>query len=300
MSSMGFKMASAILVVAASTLFTYSSAVAVSNVTINDPTTGTLLGTQTISMNGSSDFTPTQDPLNAVSGCGIVANTAHPYTLLPFTVSVSGDYTFRVISTNPGLPDGVDSNPYSYGPWSTAFPPTGDLMMALYDSNINLATDPDEGVIGCNDDPADWDTEYNNAYDNVNNVGPAIYSQSGQHLSIKNPEFIVNNLAAGDYTILLTTWSSGFDSSSWTADGWGTQTAQFEFWGPTGGITSGIVQSNVGTTTSAQAELATTGTQTPNTVVSVSILLLTGFAMLLASNSAKIRNSFRLMLKKTD
>lgn len=267
-------------------------------VTVPDPTTGVLLGSQSITINGTQEFTPTSDPLGSIPDCGIVADdgnggsVAHAYSLLPFTVSTAGDYTFRVVSSSPSMPDGTDSDPYNYGPYSSVMPPTGDLMMALYNGSIDLANDSDLGVLGCNDDSVLAGQEYDN-YVNTNSANPAVYSQSGQYLNVKFPEFTVNNLPAGNYTILLTTWAGGYDMSSWQSQSFGNQTATFEFWGPQGGISSGIQANNQssqgGSQSNDQTQLANTGYPINNVGYGLAITIL-GFALFMFASKQMKKN----------
>lgn len=212
--------------------------------TIANPEGVSLLGTREVSMNGQSEFQPSSDPLGGVSGCTIQNGQTHVYGTISFSVTTAGNYTFRVVSSNPAMTPGSDSNPYKYAEYNTDsdsnyvlgsavnMPPTGDMMLALYTTAFDPAH-PDDNVLGCNDDSARMMAVYPLDYESSG----AIYSASNQYLNLKFPEFSVSDLAVGDYTILLTTWSDAYSASSWASKNFGTQSATFEFWGPVGGLT---------------------------------------------------------------
>ena len=214
--------------------------------TITNPESVSLLGTREVSMDGQSEFQPSSDPLGGVSGCTIQNAQPHVYGTISFSVSTAGLYTFRVVGSNPAMTPGGDSSPYKYAEYNTSpdpeigfqlgsaasMPPTGDMMLALYSTTFD-PSQPDLNVLGCNDDSAKMMAAYGDDY----GTGGAIYSASGQYLNLKFPEFSVADLAVGDYTIMLTTWSDAFSASTWATKNFGTQSATFEFWGPSGGLT---------------------------------------------------------------
>lgn len=262
--------------------FSTTSPAAATDGVVPDPTTGQLLGTQVVTMDGSQEFFPGpgNDPLGGISGCGIVilgnAPTAHVYGTVSFVVSTAGDYTFRVVDSSPRL-SGPDSSPYSL--IYPAVIPTSDMFLALYDSTIDLATDPNQGVLGCNDDSDPYATAYG--------AGPtSLYTTSGQFVNLKFPQFSVTNLQPGTYTIVLTDWAS-FSAAAWAGSGYGTQSATFEFWGPAGSLTiippenapapqvplSGSAPAEHATLASTGAQI-TTGMSLPVGLLSIGVLML--------------------------
>lgn len=216
--------------------------------TISNPATGSLLGTKVVTMDGSRQFRPLTDPLGNKPSCTIQTGDDHVYGTITFSVTTAGDYTFRVVDSVPAMVAGSDSDPYKYEEWNTHpsptpsyeygsaanMPPTGDLMLALYTTAFD-PLQPDSNVLGCNDDSEKMLNAYG-PLSSQGNLQGIIYSSSNQYLNLKFPEFSVPNLGFGDYTILLTTWSERYSMSSWAAKSFGTQSATFEFWGPSGGI----------------------------------------------------------------
>lgn len=141
----------------------------------------------------------------------------HVYTSLNITIDRPGRYTFRSIATDPlGEYLGTDTNPI------------GDSFFALY-SNFDPAN-PDEGVIGCNDD-------LNNLFDYDNNEMVEILPD-GTWMEGHQPYFSVE-LEPGSYTLLMTTWRAvsktewiageALNELPWTP---GPATLTYELWGP--------------------------------------------------------------------
>jgi hypothetical protein len=135
---------------------------------------------------------------------------AHAYTTGTLTVDGSGDYSIRVVNTNP-LTD-------STAGWGADIP-MNDPFLAVYSSFD--PTNPDANVVGCNDDGS-----------NNNGDLPGDYPDQGATLS---PKYLINGLypwfssklAAGSYTYVLTTYSA-YGISDWEG---GAQAATIEVWG---------------------------------------------------------------------
>lgn len=135
---------------------------------------------------------------------------AHAYATGTLTVDRSGQYSIRVVNTNP-LTD-------STAGWGADLP-MNDPFLAVY-SSFDPAN-PDANVVGCNDDG-----------DNNNGDNPADYPSQGATLS---PKYLINGLypwfstklAAGSYTYVLTTYSQ-YGISNWEG---GAQAATIEVWG---------------------------------------------------------------------
>ncbi|NBO55043.1 MAG: hypothetical protein EBU84_10735 [Actinobacteria bacterium] len=141
----------------------------------------------------------------------------HVYTTLNITIDRPGRYTFRSIATDPlGEYLGNDTNPI------------GDSFLALY-SSFDPAN-PDEGVIGCNDD-------LNNLFD-YDNVEMVEVLEDGTWMEGHQPYFSVQ-LEPGAYTLLMTTWRA-VSKAEWNAGDaenelpWtpGPATLTYELWGP--------------------------------------------------------------------
>jgi hypothetical protein len=141
----------------------------------------------------------------------------HVYTTLNITIDRPGRYTFRSIATDPlGEYLGTDTNPI------------GDSFFALY-SNFDPAN-PDEGVIGCNDD-------LNNLFDHGNELIVEVL-EDGTWMEGHQPYFSVE-LEPGSYTLLMTTWRAVSKTEwingevenelPWTP---GPATLTYELWGP--------------------------------------------------------------------
>jgi hypothetical protein len=141
----------------------------------------------------------------------------HVYTTLNITIDRPGRYTFRSIATDPlGEYLGTDTNPI------------GDSFFALY-SNFDPAN-PDEGVIGCNDD-------LNNLFGYGNDEIVEVL-EDGTWVEGHQPYFSVQ-LEPGAYTLLMTTWRA-VSKTEWIAGEaknelpWtpGPATLTYELWGP--------------------------------------------------------------------
>jgi hypothetical protein len=147
--------------------------------------------------------------LGGDENCALVEG-AHAYATGTLTVDRSGDYSIRVVNTNP-LTDSTSA-------WGGSLP-MSDPFLAVY-SSFDPAN-PDANIVGCNDDG-----EYNHG------DLPGDYPDLGATLS---PKYLINGLypwfssklAAGSYTYVLTTYSQ-YGISNWEG---GAQAATIEVWG---------------------------------------------------------------------
>jgi hypothetical protein len=170
-------------------------------------------------------------PIDGNEDCGILA-AEHLYTLQRIHVSVAGEYTFRVVGTDPISSDMLLGS----------YTPIDDTMIALYKGDFDPAN-PDSAVAGCNDDfndltidGFDWDVpNYQVMQDRV-----FAATEDGKALEGHFPVF-TSNLTAGDYTMLVTTYW-GLTSEAWNAgeDEFGTWDPaeahiDYEVWGPEDG-----------------------------------------------------------------
>lgn len=138
----------------------------------------------------------------------------HIYDTLEVRVLESGEYTFRGVGTDP-LSDYLSSlNPDS---------PIGDPFLALY-STFDPAN-PDDNVIGCNDDLNDFYEDY----------GDEMAEQLPNDVLMEGHQPIFSaNLEPGVYTVVLTLYDEVENPDWWTERGPGSVT--FEMWGPEGGL----------------------------------------------------------------
>lgn len=197
--------------------------------------------------------------------CGIEAGD-HVYGVREIVISQPGRYTFRNITTDPlGRYEGDASHPIE------------DPFMALY-SNFDPAN-PDEGVIGCNDDLND-----RFGYDNTNMGAERL--ANGSLMEGHRPYFFVNNLPAGTYTLFYTTYDS-YSLEQWLSgdDGDfepGPATGTFEMWGPEDSICDSSDTACIEEQANAN-ELPATGS-TPSTTLWLGMMaLLVGGGLVIAT-----------------
>lgn len=171
-------------------------------------------------INGRDEIT-----LAGIDECDVIAGP-HVYAEQNFAVSNGGDYTFRVT--------GVTPLPGYFEPLNSEWTPVRDPMVALY-SSFDPAN-PDEGIVGCNDDLNDLVLGGYDYGDNDFNI-----TAQGDYVEGHMPYFEAN-LDPGDYTLVFTTWDS-FSADEWNAgegaeDEWtaGPATIYFDAWGPAGGL----------------------------------------------------------------
>lgn len=151
--------------------------------------------------------------LGGVPGCDLGATgvgSFHPFGTDTITVTTAGTFTFRIVNSA-----GVD-----------------DPFLALYSGGFDKS-EPDTGVVGCNDDSRnDDDDTFQPADDGY--VYP-LYNSLWSEFSA--------NLNPGTYTVMLATYTKYRDDDGWYSDngdgGSGSiSTATFEYWGPSGGLGS--------------------------------------------------------------
>ena len=214
------------------------------------------------------DMTGSDTTLGGVVGCDMEAGY-HPYQALPIVISTAGDFTFRVIDVTP-----VDEDVQ----WGQPYYPSQDFFLAVYTSFD--PANPGDDLVACNDD---------RPLDNVSflNDGTTYISED------QAPEF-VSTLAAGNYTLVLTThrstsstdWANG-EFSTWSGVSditWEptTMSALFELWGPTGSITIA----------DPEPELAATGADADAALVpaaAAALLLAAGVGLAVARRRAAIQ-----------
>lgn len=158
--------------------------------------------------------------------CGLEVDGGqrHIYTTLDVTIVKAGLYTFRA----------VDSSPVGYYISDGDFHPIADSFLALYSSFD--PQNPDENVLGCNDD-------LNDRFGYDNNPVAEVLSD-GSWMEGHHPYFSAD-LQPGEYTLLVTTWEA-ISKSEWLAGGseprsWtpGEATLTFELWGPVASLCVG-------------------------------------------------------------
>jgi hypothetical protein len=167
----------------------------------------------------------------------------HVYESLDFTVNESGVYDFRAVAVSP-LSAQLN--------WGLDYTPSSDTFLAVY--NVFDPANPDDGVVGCNDDADDNGVDYvEAAYDEWD----ATVTDAGDLMHDRFPWF-QSELATGEYTLVLMFYqtagtedfnigeygeTSGSSSETWEP---GPQSAVFEMWGPTGGLELGHTLADTG------------------------------------------------------
>lgn len=157
--------------------------------------------------------------IGGIEGCEINPGE-HVYATQSFTVSIAGDYTFRVTGVDPvsGYFDNLADVTASE---------LDDPMLALYSTFNTL--DPASNIVGCNDDLNDLMFMSHDYGDNDFNV-----TAQGDFVE-GHKSYFTTTLDPGDYMLVFTTWDtiSGDDWAAETPDG---GTVYFDVWGPTGGL----------------------------------------------------------------
>jgi hypothetical protein len=201
----------------------------------------------------------------------------HVYGTLDITVLLNGTYTFRGMSTSP-LQAYV-----GYYAWD----PIGDPFLALY-TDFDPAN-PDDGVIGCNDD--------------LNDVGAendAEVLDDGTIIEGHLPYFAVD-LAPGEYTLVLMTYSElGVDefragshhtyagedgpgdpeTDEYRSFAIGAKSVAFQLWGPEDGL-------EIGHAADAAPTLAATGATPIAGLISALGLSLAGAVLVVSRMRAR-------------
>lgn len=157
--------------------------------------------------------------LGGKAGCGLdqSGDGDHPFATDTITVTESGDFTFRIVNST-----GVR-----------------DTFLALYEGEFDKEN-PDQGVVGCNDDAGWTDGDTFESADDGDPAASRLWSA-----------FTAEELSEGTYTVLLTTHDNYATNVLWYDDGNGDDkdgdgdgvsgsrsTATFEYWGPEGGLGS--------------------------------------------------------------
>jgi hypothetical protein len=230
---------------------------------------GSLLFTQDVSIPASpSEIVVTETSggehfLGGLPTCGLstAIDGRHVYGTQDVTVTTAGTFTFRgMFSTPGGYYTGV--NPYD---------PIGDPFLAVY-TNFN-PSQPDVGVIGCNDD--------------LNDLGAfndAEFLTDGTVIEGHQPYFTAA-LTPGTYTLVLLTWedlgttdfATGYGPFQDANFDIGAKNTRFQLWGPSGALVLGA------------SGLANTGVDAGIGVVGAAFL----FGGLLLSGGAMIRRRRR-------
>ncbi len=161
--------------------------------------------------------------LGGVESCTINPGR-HIYATEEFTVNTGGDYTFRVTGVSP-------TSGYLTGTHDEAGNPMDDVLLAIY-RNFD-PTNPNSGVIGCNDDLRQLVIGGHDYDDNHFNL-----TQQGDYVEGHMPYF-GTPLDKGEYTLVFTTWYA-YSSADWLSGGSGDWTPSdgvvyFDVWGPNGG-----------------------------------------------------------------
>ncbi|WP_375399633.1 putative Ig domain-containing protein [uncultured Amnibacterium sp.] len=194
-----------------------------------DPS-GSLLSTNTVTIGAAPDVftagaassgsTFGEHFLNENPNCGIIPGD-HVYTALTVYISQPGNFTFRTISTSPTSPNLDLSLPIT---------PIADPFLAVYGTYD--PAQPDQNVVGCNDD-----------YDNVNQVTNSARLADGTVVEGHFPAF-TSTLQPGIHTLVLSTWDtiSAADWQSGSLGGFpgtftpGPESATYQLWGPTASL----------------------------------------------------------------
>jgi hypothetical protein len=215
---------------------------------------GSLLFTQDITISASpSEIVVTETSggehyLGGLPTCGLSTDIdgRHVYGTQTVTVTTAGTFTFRGMVSSPGgYYTGV--NPYD---------PIGDPFLAVYESFD--PSQPDNGLIGCNDD--------------LNDIGAfndAEYLADGTVIEGHQPYFSAT-LTPGTYTLVLLTWedlgttdfAAGYGPWENANFAIGAKVTRFQLWGPAGALALG----------SAAAGLANTGVDARIGVVGAALI----------------------------
>jgi len=214
---------------------------------VDDPE-GEVLATETTTITSTPSFFETPidaevndagDPLlGGVLECDVEAG-AHPYNTIDVTITEAGEYTFRVVDTDPVEEDmyfGIDSR----------FSPVGDNFLALYTSFDPADVSAD--IVGCNDDADDEGAVAGDLWAEAA-LDEAIRGQNDANIAtstgyILDDQFawFTTTLEPGEYTLVGTTYST-FDETTWVERLSDAETDEasitYEMWGPEGGLEVG-------------------------------------------------------------
>ncbi len=159
--------------------------------------------------------------IGGIPECAIMPGE-HVYAIQEFTVTTSGDYTFRVT--------GVDPVARYFNPLNFARNPLRDPMVALY--SVFDSSNPSTGIVGCNDDLNDLNF---GGHDYSEIANPFNQSQQGDYID-GHFSYFGATLEPGTYTMVFTTWDME-SASDWVTDSPNGGTVFFDVWGPQGGLT---------------------------------------------------------------
>jgi hypothetical protein len=172
----------------------------------SDPS-GSLMATDHITI---PTVSPTSTTFPAMgSNCVFETPGAHVYATKAISVTRSGDYSFRFVSVNP-----IDGSNYWWGNQINGA--LGNPTLLLY-SAFNPA-DPTQGLLGCKSE----DDNYQVPTTRMRHI-----TNSGFIVSKSYP-ILSTNLAAGNYTLVMTTYNV-IPGGGWNYD----QIGVIETWGPT-------------------------------------------------------------------
>jgi hypothetical protein len=140
----------------------------------------------------------------------------HIFATHTVSVNTSGEYTFRVVTTDPLTGDVVA--------WGDNNLPIDDPFVAVYTAFD--PADPDSNVVGCNDDGDNNESSTEYLEGTSATIGHT-------HLVNGNYSQFVKNLDAGTYTLVLMSRQDQ-SISDWNEEAYPAQSATFELWGPEG------------------------------------------------------------------
>lgn len=197
----------------------------------SDPS-GSLMATDQITI---PTVSPTSTTFPAMgSNCVFETPGAHVYATKSISVTRSGDYSFRFVSVNP-----IDGSNYWWGNQISGG--LGNPTLLLY-SAFNPA-DPTQGLLGCKSE----DDNYQVPTTRMRHI-----TNSGFIVSKSYP-ILSTNLAAGNYTLVMTTYDVE-PVGGWNYD----QIGVIETWGPTAPASApATTTSPVLATTGANADKVT-------------------------------------------
>ena len=157
--------------------------------------------------------------IGGIDGCEINPGE-HVYATQSLTVSIAGDYTFRVTGIDPvsGYFDALADVTASE---------LDDPMLALYSTFNTL--DPTSSIVGCNDDLNDLAFGGHDYDDNDFNV-----TAQGDFVE-GHKSYFTTTLDPGDYMLVFTTWDD-ISGEEWAAETPNGGTVYFDLWGPAGGL----------------------------------------------------------------
>ncbi len=183
----------------------------------------------------------------------------HVYGTVEITISQAGAYTFRNTTTDPlGKFEGGLEHPMQ------------DPFLVLY-SAFDPAN-PDDGIVGCNDDLNDL-FDYGVLYDD----GRVAENMDDGSLMEGHRPYFTADLEPGVYTLVLTTWHA-VTYEMWTSGDTSAATATFEMWGPADSM---CLSSDSACVESQNPALPATGSSTRTSALLATMALLVGGGLVL-------------------